>query len=187
MRSKVHISLEGLDGAGKSTARKSLVDHYTLTGREVAELTSPSRRPEGQYLRQNMLLLSTEEIERLIIEDLRDSEAAIPEDTEIAIWDRHIDSLYTSNRGSDLGRICLLAAGLTLPKKTFYLRLDSSTAYERAAPITDHDLDKEWLDYKFERYEELLRANPDRIIPIDANQPANVVLHEITEHLKEDL
>lgn len=181
----LRISLEGLDGSGKSTARQNLVDHYESSGVEVVSLTSPSRRSSGLYLRQNLFSLSSEEKERLFIEDMKESDVAIPPAADIAIWDRHIDSVYTSNVESNLGRISALAAGLIMPKRTFYLRLSSDAAYDRAAPITDHALDKEWLDLKHKRYEELLNANPDRIIPIDASQSADVVLEEIIENVEE--
>lgn len=187
MSNMLQISLEGLDGAGKSTTTKSLIRHYESEGLEVIGLTSPSRRPTGLFLRENIFRLSSEEKEKLFIEDLKESGEAIPSTADLAIWDRHVDSIYTSNRESNLGRIAAFASGLVLPDKTFYLRLDSEMAYERAVPITDHELDKSWLDQKFERYEELLRVSSDRIIPVDASKSTDEVLREIIEHIKEIL
>lgn len=187
MSEVLQVSFEGLDGSGKSTAAKNLADHYQGEGLDVVSLTSPSRRPNGLYLRKNIFQLSSEEKERLFIKDLKESGDAISPEADLAIWDRHIDSIYTSNVQSDMGRIGALSTGLVLPRKTFYLRLDSAAAYERAAPITDHALDKEWLDLKLKRYEELLCKNSDRIVPVNASQSAEEVLAEIIEHIKGEL
>jgi len=187
MPNTLSVSLEGLDGSGKSTAAERLRQHYVSRGRTVVALTSPSRRPGGLYLRQNLFRLDPEEKDELFMQDLKDSQAHIPPEANLAIWDRHVDSIYTSNPETNLGRIGTLSSGLVLPDMTCYLKLGIADAYDRATPITDHELDKEWLNMKYERYEELSELYPDRITTIDASQSVDDVLDEIINKVEERL
>jgi thymidylate kinase len=187
MTHELSISLEGLDGSGKSTVAPKVGAHYRELGYRVAELTSPSKSPTGLYVRQHMFEFSPEEKEKAFADDLRASQEGIPGDTEIAVWDRHIDSIYSSNKETTLAGVAILASGLRLPDMTFYLQLSAQEAYERALPITDHPLDLDWLIQKRDRYEELLSRYPERIVAVDATRSPENVFDEITDKIGEKL
>jgi thymidylate kinase len=173
---QLNVSSEGLDGSGKSTLSEALAKHYANLGLAVVTLRSPSRTPRGLELRSRLFELTGVEKDRAFIDDLVASQADIPEGTDLAVWDRHLDSVHTSNADSSLSRVREIAsgAGLVLPEVTFYLRMPLAAAIERAAPITDHPLDPDWMQMKLDRYEGLIGA--PRIHVIDATMPEADVL-----------
>lgn len=187
MSHELSISLEGLDGSGKSTIAPKLGAYYRELGYIVAELTSPSKSPMGLYVRRHMFEFNPEEKEKAFADDLRVSQESISPDTDIAVWDRHIDSIYSSNKETTLAGVATLASGLRLPDMTLYLQISAKEAYERALPITDHLLDLDWLIQKRNRYEELLWRYPERIVAIDATRSPENVLDQITDKVGEKL
>lgn len=178
---ELSASFEGLDGAGKSTLATRLAEHYRSLGYSVVSLASPSRTPEGFELRRRLMELTSDEKDAAFAADIRESQRAIPAGTDLALWDRHLDSTYTSNRDATLHGMAAMAADLRMPDVTCYLRLSPADAFDRAAPITDHPLDEEWLEMKYGRYEELAREYPDRIQVIDAMQSPDEVFYQAAE------
>lgn len=191
MPGRLDVSLEGLDGSGKSTLAESLERHYRNVGIAVVGLTSPSRRPEGLALRRRLAELTPEEKDAAFSEDLRLSERQISPSADLVVWDRHIDSIYTSNSVpgdlNTLQKMAELAVDLKMPDLTFYLHLSVEDAYRRAAPITDHPLDREGLESKYLLYGELVGAYPDRIHIVDAMQPPDEVFDQATKLIGEHL
>lgn len=183
MSHEISISLEGLDGSGKSTVAPKIAEYYRTLGYKVEALASPSNSPSGLYVREHMFEFNPEEKEKAFAADLYSSQIGIPPETDIAIWDRHIDSIYSSNKGTTLASMAILAQGLRLPDTTCYLRLEPREAYDRALPITDHPLDLDWLIMKYHRYEELLALYPERITPVDATTSPEDVLDQVIDRV----
>jgi dTMP kinase len=188
------ISIEGLDGAGKTT----------LTGDLRAELRR--RGVQAQLLREPGGVQAAEEIRALV----KDPSARISARAEALLYaaaraqlveealepllksgawvllDRFVDSsLAYQGAGRRLGLEAIrtinafATAGLT-PDRTLLLRINPATARARSHGRGALDrLELEPGDFFTriaEAYDELSRAEPDRIRVIDAEQPPTVVL-----------
>jgi dTMP kinase len=192
------ITIEGIDGAGKSTLARALQAELERD-RPVRLL----REPGGVELSERIRALVTDpdlrcdpRAEALLYAAAR----AQLVDERLAPWldegtwvllDRFVDSsLAYQGGGRSLGIDAIaalngFATGGLSPDRTLLLRIDPATARARRGDAPDR-LERE-QDSFFETiaaaYDELAARNPERIRVLDAADPPHVVLHDALDAL----
>ena len=189
------ITIEGIDGAGKTTLAAGLLDALTARGLDVKLLREPGGVPAAERIRELVIdpdLHVTARTEALLYAAARAQlvEEAIEPLLSRGTWvllDRFIDSsLAYQGGGRGLGidavrSINEFAIRTARPDRTLLLvidrRLGRSRSRSRAAE--PDRLEREQDDF-FERtaaaYLELWSQDPERIRRIDAAQPPDEVL-----------
>jgi dTMP kinase len=185
----VLITVEGLDGAGKTTLiaglSRELEGALVLRepgGVEVSErIRSLLTDPELEIDPRAEALLYAAARAQLVAEELR----PLLEAGETVLLDRFVDSsLAYQGAGRGLGVEAIRAlnefgTGGLRPDRTLLLRIDPAAGRAR---ISDRAADRlEQEDGAFfaavaEAYDALAAADPDRIVVIDAAQPPEAVL-----------
>jgi dTMP kinase len=189
----VLITVEGLDGAGKTTLIEALARELEARGQRVLVLREPGGVEVSERIRA---LLADPELEidphaeallyaaaraQLVAEELRPLLAQ----GYTVLLDRFVDSsLAYQGAGRGLGVEAIRAlnefgTGGLAPDRTLLLRIDPAAGLAR---ISDRPADRlERSDDAFfaavaAAYDELAAAEPDRIAVIDASQPPEAVL-----------
>ena len=189
------ITIEGIDGAGKTTLAAGLLDALTARGIDIRLLREPGGVPAAERIRELVIdpnLHVTAQAEALLYAAARAQlvEEAIEPQLAAGRWlllDRFIDSsLAYQGGGRELGidavrainEFAIRTAG---PDRTLLLMLDQhlGRSRSRARARSPDRLEREQDDF-FERtvaaYLELASEEPDRIRKIDASQPPAQVL-----------
>jgi dTMP kinase len=141
------VSIEGPDGAGKSTQARMLKERLETCGREVLLTREPGGTPIGEELRRLLLnpnfremsviceaLLYSASRNQLTVEVIRPA----LEKKKIVISDRYLDSslVYQGFAGGAeveiIREINRWATGGLLPDLTFMLDLDAETGLQRS-------------------------------------------------------
>jgi dTMP kinase len=201
--SGLFISIEGGEGAGKSTVIAALSDLLSADGREVVLTREPGGTPEGEAIRAVLLdpanhvvpeaelllmFAARAQLVRRLIRPALARGAAV-------VADRFTDASYAyqgGGRGLDMGRIAELerwAAGLK-PDLTFLLDVGvaQGLARARARGGEPDRIEREREDF-FERvravYLARAAAEPARFRVIDASQPADAVQAAVRTALTE--
>jgi dTMP kinase len=201
--SGLFISIEGGEGAGKSTVIAALSDLLSADGREVVLTREPGGTPEGEAIRAVLLdpanhvvpeaelllmFAARAQLVRRLIRPALARGAAV-------VADRFTDASYAyqgGGRGLDMGRIAELerwAAGLK-PDLTFLLDVGvaQGLARARARGGEPDRIEREREDF-FERvrgvYLARAAAEPARFRVIDASRPADAVQAAVRETLTE--
>lgn len=189
------ITIEGIDGAGKSTLAAGLMDALGVRGVQATLLREPGGVRTAERIRELVhdpqatigsraeALLYAAARAQLVEEALEPLMA----DGRFVVLDRFVDSsLAYQGAGRGLGidavrAVNAFGTGGLVPDRTLLLRLDPAEgrarSFARAAP--PDRLESQPDDF-FDRiagaYDELARAEPDRIRVIDAGQPPAAVL-----------
>jgi dTMP kinase len=187
----VLITVEGLDGAGKSTLvaelAKALEPVVVLRepgGVEVSERIRSLLADPGLHVdpRAEALLYAAARA-RLVAERLR----PLLDAGETVLLDRFVDSsLAYQGAGRALGveeirRLNEFATGGLRPDRTLLLRIDPATGLARISGRPADRLEQEdggFFAAIARAYDELAAAEPDRFAVIDASQPPDRVLAE---------
>ena len=198
------LTLEGIDGCGKSTHARRVADALTAAGREVVLTREPGATDLGQKLRK--ALLETEGPVSDVAEVLgfaADRAQHVDEVIrpalgrgEVVISDRFADSTRAyqgSGRGVDremLERAIELATGGLSPDLTILIDVDLAVARERSAETASDRLEREsdaFFECVREGFLELARREPHRISTIDGSgsleETAAAVLATVHERL----
>ena len=189
------ITLEGIDGAGKTTLAAALLDALTARGLAVLLLREPGGVPAAERIRELVIdpdLHVTARTEALLYAAARAQlvEEAIEPLLREGRWvllDRFIDSsLAYQGGGRELGidrvrAINEFAIRTARPDRTLLLMIDSDLGRSRSRSRAERPdrLEREQADF-FDRtaaaYLKLADEDPDRIRKIDAAQPPDDVL-----------
>lgn len=189
------ITIEGLDGAGKTTLAAGLEQALASRGLEVVRLREPGGVRASERVRELVKdpgLRIGPRAEALLYAAARAQlvEEALEPLLEAGKWvllDRFVDSsLAYQGGGRELGvdqvrSINAFATAGLRPDRTLLLEIDPQLGRSRSR-ARDEPLDRleAERDEFFERiratYDELAEAEPDRITRIDAGAPADQVL-----------
>jgi dTMP kinase len=189
------ITIEGIDGAGKTTLAAGLLEALRERGLEVELLREPGGVELSERLRElvkDPQLSVGARAEALIYAAARAqlvSEAVVPR-LERGTWvllDRFVDSsLAYQGSGRELGMDAIaelnrFATGGLAPDRTLLLVLAPDAARARTVqrPGTPDRLEREdqaFFDRVLEGYEEIARRNPGRIRRVPAEGAAADVL-----------
>jgi dTMP kinase len=197
------ITLEGGEGAGKSTVLSALRDFLLARGFEVVSTREPGGTPLAEQIRS--LLLDTHheppavETELLLVFAARAQhvrEVILPA-LQRGAWvisDRFTDSSYAYQgvgRGLDAGFIAELERRVVGIAPAMTLLLDIGVAHgrerTRGRDLTPDRIERE-QDHFFERVRDgflaRAQAEPQRIRVVDATQSVEAVAAEAVAHLR---
>jgi dTMP kinase len=188
------ITVEGLDGAGKTTLVGRLAAELDARGRPVFVLREPGGIEVSERIRALLLdpalricpraeaLLFAAARAQLVDEELR----PMLERGAWVLLDRFVDSsLAYQGAGRALGidgvrALNEFGTGGLAPDRTLLLRIEPSVGLARLAGEADADrLEREEMEFFAaiaRAYDELAAAEPERIAVIDASQEPDAVL-----------
>lgn len=196
------ITVEGGDGAGKSTQIRNIESFFSEKGFSVLHTREPGGTRIGEMLREILLDRSNTEMdavtEMLIYAASRAQhvrELIVPalESGSVVICDRFVDSsIAYQGFGRELGEMVaevnMRATGGLRPDITFWLDIDPKLGKERAAGAGSLDrLELEKLDFHYrlyEGYKSLAGSEPERIKRIDASRTKDEMRDEIYSFLE---
>jgi dTMP kinase len=188
------ITIEGIDGAGKSTLAAALAGSLAQRGVRVQLLREPGGVALSERIRElvkNPALEVSARAEALLYAAARAElvhERVMPllEEGTWVLLDRFVDSsLAYQGAGRALGveqvrAINLFATGALTPDRTLLLRIAPATGRARqhtrgAQPDRLERENERFFEAIASAYEQLASAEPERIRAIDAEQPAERV------------
>jgi dTMP kinase len=186
------VTFEGVDGSGKSTQARLLVEGLRADGREVVETREPGGTDLGERVRELLLhgehpapwaeaALFAAARAQLVDEVVR---PALERGADV-VCDRYLDSSLAYQglaRGLGLERmleLSLLATGGLLPDRTFLIRVSPAEAAARRRGDPDRvEREGEAFARKVvEAYDELARRFQERVVVVDgAGKPEDIAL-----------
>jgi dTMP kinase len=201
------ITIEGLDGCGKSTQLRRLAEVLRAEGIDVIETREPGGTPIGDQIRALLLDSRTKglspwaELSLMFASRAQQIDEVILPSIEAGKWvlcDRFTDSSEAyQGGGRGLGSEPVLrlheviCRGLQ-PDLTIYMDSDVSHSVERARRRNQRNAQSdEKNENRFEQesraffqrvqdaYQHIARREPERVIMVDARRPADVVHPEI--------
>lgn len=196
------ITLEGGEGAGKSTNAHWMANWLREQGKSVLLTREPGGTPTGEAIRN--VLLSTDlpamhpETELLLMFAARHEQLhtlilpALAQGTWV-ICDRFTDASYAyqgHGRGIPLERIAALenwVQGSLRPDQVFLFDLEVATGLQRASARGKPDrFEQEQADFFIrirEGYRQRAKADPKRYQVVDASRPLAAVQEQLQETL----
>lgn len=195
------ITLEGGDGAGKSTQIRNIESFFAEKGLVVMHTREPGGTAIGEKLRAIVLDRENSEMddvtEMLIYAASRAQhvrEVILPalEEGKAVICDRFTDSSiayqgYGRELGEQVAEVNARATGGLEPDITFWMDLDPELGRERVRRGGEPDrLEREESDFHYrlyEGYKALASKHPERIKRIDASASIEEIRDEIYSYL----
>ncbi|CAM9906623.1 unnamed protein product [Chrysoparadoxa australica] len=197
------LSLEGIEGAGKSTQIVKIQEYLESLDFRVLVLREPGGTSFGERLRQ-AILNSTAPIHPVaelhlfassraqLLHEVTLKELAVP--NTIIIYDRYLDStLAYQGKARNLGFEAILKSHasfpLTLvPHLTFYLEIAAELSQDRQkmrnAPKDYFEKQgPDFYDNLVKGYDEACELFPERIVRINGNQNPESVFQDIQAYL----
>ncbi|TMK25303.1 MAG: dTMP kinase [Actinobacteria bacterium] len=191
------ITIEGLDGAGKSTLAEALQRELSSRGVRVELLREPGGVELAERIRtlvKDPSLAVSPRAEALLYAAARAQLVAerlepLLEDGALVLLDRFVDSsLAYQGAGRSLGveqvrAVNLFATGLLEPDRTLLLRISPKAGRERQReralePDRLEREDEEFFAAIASAYDDLAREEPARVRVIDAGQAPEQVLDD---------
>ena len=194
------LSVEGLDGSGKSSQIERLCEHLRARGYEVVRSREPGGCPIAEKIRDLLLDPANGEMcsltEALLYaagraQHVRQVVRPALQAGKVLVCDRFVDSsaVYQgAARGLGLDEVMALNAPAidgTMPDLTLYFAVDPATAMARRSGERKLDrIEREQQAFHarvYGAYEELARRNPQRIARIDASQSIDGIARSAAE------
>ena len=191
------LTLEGLDGSGKTTAWETLAGSYpdaTFTREPTdswyGDAVSRSVTDDDADPLAELFLFTADHADHLS-RVVRPALAA----GSLVVSDRYSDSrvayqaasLPAGSLADDRDPLSYVqevhAAFSRLPDKTIYLDIDPETAAERSGATNKFER-AEYLGDVRANYERLIDADPDRFVRVDATQPESAVAEAVERHVE---
>ena len=206
MKKGLFITLEGIEGAGKSTAVDFIEDFLTKEGHDVIKTREPGGTIIGEQIREILLKNEnhtlTHDAELLLVFSARAQhiqEVILPalSSGKIILCDRFTDASYAyqgGGRGIDASRINLLekwVQGDLRPNLTLLFDLDVNVGLQRTKKRNDADrFEREEINF-FEKirntYLERAQKEPQRFRIINSASSLESVKEQIITILKDFL
>jgi dTMP kinase len=204
MTAGLFISLEGIDGVGKSTQSDLLEEFLRAAGREVVRTLEPGGTELGQEIRHLLLHRKGDvapRAEALLYAADRAHHVATKirpalERGEVVITDRYLDSSVAYQgagralKADDVRAISMFAVEGLLPHLTILLDLEAAAAAERRNTTGDEPdrLEREKIEF-FETvrqaFLDMANAEPQRWLVIDARQTVEEMQAQIRARVTE--
>ena len=190
------ISIEGIEGAGKSTAARSLQDELTRRGLAVLLTREPGGTPLAEALRDLLLRTGIERISPTAETLMMFAARSLHVENQIrpalaagrwVVCDRFTDATYAYQgraRGvapEFIGHLAEAVHGDLWPDRTLLFDIDVPLGLERArqrkgGPDRFESERREFFEGVRAAYLERARRDPQRIRVIDASQPEGAVI-----------
>lgn len=205
MNRGLFITIEGGDGAGKSTQMDNIEKYFKNLGYECLRTREPGGTSIGEKLRDILLdpvnkeMLATTEM--LIYAASRAQHVAevirpAMERGKVIICDRYIDSsiayqAFGRNLGDIVQKVNNCAVDGIMPDITFWMDIDPESGRKRIGNRENSDLDRleqEKIDFHYrvyEGYRSISLEQPDRVKRIDATKTIEEIRNEIFKYLDE--
>ena len=198
----VFLSLEGLDGCGKTTQRDAVRQLMEDLGFEVRLTREPGGCPISEEIRALLLSVRnsgmTDTAEALLYaaaraQHVRDVIRPALKEGKAVLCDRYVDSsLAYQGGGRQLGIDTVLGYNLAAidglwPDVTVYLKIDHETSlkrrYSASAPDRMEQEDAAFFTRTEQAFETLAERFPDRYLIVDGRQDAQAVSALLAERL----
>ena len=193
------ISVEGPDGSGKSTQIDLLKKYIEDRGRTVVFTREPGGTPIGEKIRTIILDPENTEMDYLTEAMLYAASRAqhvhevirpALKRGDVVICDRFVDSsIAYQGFGRELGQVVAIinsfAISECVPDVTLLFKLDPTVGISRIKREQDR-LEMEDLEFHkrvYEGYLEVEKANPERVVGIDAGRDIDEIHKEIIEKI----
>lgn len=200
MSKGLFITLEGSDGAGKTTQIANIENYFRKKGREVVLSREPGGTAIGEKLRAILLDKANGEMdgvaEMLIYAAARAQHVAEKikpalERGAVVICDRFVDSSvayqgFGRGLGEQVRKVNAYATGGLAPDVTFFLDLDPEAARRRRDGMEDDRLESEKMAFHrkvYDGYRTLSAEEPQRVICIDASRGIEEIREDLYAHL----
>jgi dTMP kinase len=203
LKKGIFISLEGIEGTGKTTQARLLSERFVEKGYEVILTQEPGGTVIGNRIREILLRIEhggMSYITELLLynaaraQHLTEKILPAVKQGQIVITDRFSDSTVAYQgygRGIDISLINSLdsiATGGIKPHLTILFDLDVETGLKRNRGINKIDR-LELEDIEFHKrvrdgYLKIAEAEPERVKTIDASSPTEVVSQRVLEIVK---
>jgi len=188
------VTVEGLDGSGKTTQIDRLAAHLEQLGYHTLRTREPGGSPIAEKIRQ--VVLSPENLgmhawtEALLYaaaraEHVRAIVRPALAQGQVVLCDRYVDSSAVyQGVGRELGlekvlEVNALGTGGLAPDLTLYLRLDAAESLarrERASSLDRIEMEEGAFHQRVcDAYDQLAASNPQRIRTIDASLPVGEI------------
>ncbi|MBQ6623112.1 MAG: dTMP kinase [Mogibacterium sp.] len=197
------ITLEGGDGAGKSTQIRNIESFFDKKGLVVVHTREPGGTAISEKLRD--ILLDAKNLEMNAVTEMliyaaaraqhvREFVRPALEEGKIVICDRFVDSsiayqAYGRDLGDMVAEVNSYAIDGLMPDITFWMDIDPKEGKERVSKMGDFDrLEMEKLDFHYKvrgGYQALAEQNPERIKRIDASKAVDEISRDIEIYLEE--
>jgi len=196
MRSGLFLSIEGIDGSGKSTQLDHLTQRLESAGIDFLLNREPGGSGVGNLIRKILLdprntVSPTAELLLYFANRAQNVDEQIRpalEAGKMVISDRYTDSTVAYQGGARrLGQALVenlhqIACRGTEPSLTIYLRIRPEVSARRLSHHNKDRLESEAADFHervFESYEQLATAHPKRIIPVDGERMEELIADDI--------
>lgn len=201
LREGIFISIEGLDGAGKSTQIKLMEDFFRSRNREVFLTREPGGTKIGEKIRQIILDKANHEMaattEALLYAASRGQhvkEIILPalKEGKVVVSDRFVDSsIAYQGGGRCLGEESIkmindFATNGLEPDLTIFFNIDPTISLKRIKEDEIDRLEDEKIDFHktvYRTYLNLARTNPKRIKIVKADEDVATISQEIEKIL----
>ena len=192
---KKFISLEGIDGAGKSSHIPYIIDYLTNLGHQVVSTREPGGTPLGEVLRNELLNRKMYSDTELLLMFAARAELLATvihpalEEGKIVLSDRFHDSSYAFQGGGRRIPFQHIAdldqwVGLARPDLTLYFDVPTDVAFKRVGARSDADKFESEAEAFHARVREeylwLAEQDPERIKIIDSSK----TIEEVREQIK---
>ncbi|MGH2996302.1 MAG: dTMP kinase [Gaiellaceae bacterium] len=194
------VTFEGVDGSGKSTQARLLVEQLRAEGREVVHTREPGGTALGEQVRELILhggrmapwaeaALFAAARAQLVDEVIR---PALARGADV-VCDRYLDSSLAYQglaRGLGIERVLelnLLATGGLLPDRTFLITvpLDAAAARRGQEPDRIEREGREFVEHVDRAYQELARVFSQRVVVVDGSRRPEDIAGEIRGQLRD--
>ena len=197
------ITLEGGDGAGKSTQIKNIESFFEKKGLVVVHTREPGGTQISEKLRDILLDSHNTEMEAVTemliyaaarAQHVREIVKPALETGNIVICDRFVDSsiayqTYGRNLGDMVRVVNEYATDRLTPDITFWMDIDPDAGKERVSKMGDFDrLEMEERDFHYrvyEGYKTIAESESGRVKRIDASRSVEEISEEIKKYLVE--
>mgnify|MGYP000138554622 FL=1 len=191
------LTLEGLDGSGKTTAWQALRDDYpdAVFTREPTDswygdaVTRSMHDDDADPLAELFLFTAdhADHLSRVVRPALTDGTLVVSDrytDSRFAYQAASLAESYLAGGRDPLTYIREIHDVFTHPPDaTIYLDVDPETAAERAGATNKFE-HAEYLERVSENYERLIESDPERFVRVDATQPLPDVIEAVEGHVE---
>lgn len=202
MKKGIFVTIEGCEGAGKTTQAKLLADYLTTQGHQVLVTREPGGTVIGEKIRKILLDRDHRElaprVELLLYLASRSqlvSQVIKPalEEGKIVISDRfHHSSLAYQGGARALNMLLVqqineFATEGVLPDITFLLDLPPEIGMERKGSYDEDRMEGQGIEFHQKvrlAFLSLASQEPERIVVLDADQPVEQISTSINKHMK---